>query len=275
MKRILFLFGILCGLMIVLPAWSFAQDVYEFSMLPRYFPKKIRSMIDPMAGYLAEEVGVPITPVLTKDFAEYENRLKSGEIEIGYENPLVYTKVSGSHEVLAMAIKGPGGDRFRGIIITRPDSDIQTFSDLKHKKIMIVGETSAGGFLSQKLTLIENGIAVDNDCELEVASDNKQENVIISVSIGDVDAGFIRESALHVADQYIQPGTIKVVAPCAWLPNWALSVNRSLPSARKEAIKAAIIGLDENSPVLKAMDVTGFKPATDSQYDVIRNVANN
>jgi phosphonate transport system substrate-binding protein len=275
MKRIIPFFGLLCGLMIVLPAWSAAQDVYEFSMLPRYFPKKIRSMIDPMAEYLAGEIGVPVSPVLMKDFAEYEDGLKSGEIEIGYENPLVYTKVSGSHEVLAMAIKGKGGDRFRGIIIARPDSDIQTFSDLKHKKIMIVGETSAGGFLSQKLTLIENGITVDNDCELEVASDNKQENVIISVSIGDVDAGFIRESALHVADQYIQPGTIKVVAPCAWLPNWALSVNRSLPSAKKEAIKAAIISLDENSPVLKAMDVTGFQPATDSQYDVIRNVASN
>jgi len=55
-------------------------------------------------------------------------------------------------------------------------------------------------------------------------------------------------------------------------PNWALSVNRSLPSAKKEAIKAAMIGLAENSPVLKAMDVTGFKPASDSQYDVIRRV---
>jgi phosphonate transport system substrate-binding protein len=272
MNRILPVICFLLCLIFVLPTLSMAEDVYEFSMLPRYFPKKIKSMINPLAEYLSGEVGVPVTPVLTKDFTEYENRLKSGEIEIGYENPLVYTKVSESHEVLAMAIKGKGGDRFRGIIITRPDSDIQTFSDLKHKKVMIVGETSAGGFLSQKLTLVENGIAVENDCELEVASDNKQENVIISVSIGDVDAGFIRESALHVADQYIQPGSIKVVAPCAWLPNWALSVSRTMPNAKKEAIKAAIIGLDKNSPVLKAMDVTGFKPAMDSQYDVIRRV---
>jgi len=275
MKKIISLICLSLSLMFVLPVWSAAEEVYEFSMLPRYFPKKIHSMIDPLAAYLSGEIGAQVTPVLTKDFAEYEDRLKSGEIEIGYENPLVYTKVSESHEVVAMAIKGEGGDRFRGIIIARPDSEVQTLGDLRHKKIMIVGLTSAGGYLSQKLTLAENGIAVQNDCDLEVASDNKQENVIISVSIGDVDAGFIRESALHVADQYIQPGTIKVVAPCAWLPNWALSVNRSLPSAKKEAIKAAMIGLTENSPVLKAMDVTGFRPATDSQYDVIRSVLEN
>ena len=275
MKRIATLIGLSLSLVLVFPAFCAAADVYEFSMLPRYFPQKIQRMIDPLAEYLSGEIGVQVNPVLTKDFTEYENRLKSGEIEIGYENPLVYTKVSESHEVLAMAVKGAGGDRFRGIIIARPDTDIQTFTDLKHKKIMIVGMTSAGGFLSQKITLAENGIVVEGDCELEVASDNKQENVIISVSIGDVDAGFIRESALHIADQYIQPGSIKVVAPCAWLPNWALSVNRSMPVAQKEAIKAAMVGLKEDSVVLKAMDVTGFRPATDSQYDVIRRVLNN
>lgn len=269
-----FLWMVVC-LVLLLSIPASASDVYEFSMLPRYFPKKIHSMIDPLAAYLSNAIGVQVNPVLANDFGEYENRLKSGEIEIGYENPLVYTKVSETHEVLAMAIKGEGGDRFRGIIIARPDSGIQAFSDLKHKKIMIVGETSAGGFLSQKLTLAENGLDVENDCELEVASDNKQENVIISVSVGDVDAGFIRESALHIADQYIQPGTVKVVAPCAWLPNWALSVNRQLPAEMKSAIQAAMVKLDETSAVLKAMDVSGFKPATDSEYDVVRQVLSN
>ena len=270
MNRIAFLIWLSVSMIFLSPALCVAEDVYVFSMLPRYFPKKIQSMVNPLAEYLSDEIGVQVNLVITKDFTEYENRLKSGEIEIGYENPLVYTKVSAIHEVLAMAVKGEGGDRFRGIIIARPDSGIQTFSDLKHKKIMIVGMTSAGGFLSQKLTLTENGIAVENDCELEVASDNKQENVIISVSIGDVDAGFIRESALHIADKYIQPGTIKVVASCEWLPNWALSVNRNLPDEKKEAIKAAMCGLDKNSPVLQAMDVTRFQLAVDSQYDVIR-----
>lgn len=273
MNRTAVVFYLIIGLVFLSPAWCGAEDVYEFSMLPRYFPKKIKSMIAPLAEHLSGEIGVSVNPVLTKDFTEYETRLKNGEIEIGYENPLVYTKVSDSHEVLAMAVKGKGGDRFRGIIIARPDSDIQTLGDLKHKTIMIVGPTSAGGFLSQKLTLAENGIAVENDCELEVASDNKQENVIISVSIGDVDAGFIRESALHSADPYIQPGTINVVSPCAWLPNWALSVNRNLPAAKKDAIRTAVIGLEKGAPVLKAMGITGFRPATDDQYDIVRQVA--
>jgi phosphonate transport system substrate-binding protein len=273
MKRAVYFLCCWVLLTLLSPFACTANEGYEFSMLPRYFPKKIRSMIEPVAGHLTETLGVQITPVLTKDFTDYENRLKSGDIQIGYENPLVYTKVSLRHEVLAMAVKGAGGDRFRGIIIARPDGEIQGVGDLKHKKVIIVGRTSAGGFLSQKLSLAEAGIDVEKDCQLEEASDNKQENVIISVSIGDADAGFIRESALHIADQYIQPGTIKVVAPCAWLPNWALSVDRNLPAERKAAIRSAMVGLSGDSPVLKAMGISGFKAATDAQYDVVRRVA--
>lgn len=46
-----------------------------------------------------------------------------------------------------------GGEKFRGIIITRKDSPINKIDDLKGKKIMIVSPSSAGGYLSQKLYL--------------------------------------------------------------------------------------------------------------------------
>jgi phosphonate transport system substrate-binding protein len=272
MNRITSFSCVLLYLTFILSGLGMAGDGYTFSMLPRFFPEKINSMITPLVNYLSNELGMQIKPIMTKDFTDYEDRLKNGEIEIGYENPVVYTIVSKEHEVIAMAVKGKGGSRFRGLIITRPDSDIQTISDLKHKTIMIVGATAAAGLLSQKLTLIKNGIYLEQDCQVEMATDNKQENVIISVSIGDVDAGFIRESALHIADQYIQPNTIEVVATCEWLPNWALSVDRSLPKDKKMAIRTAVTSLKQNSSVLKAMGVTNFQSATDSQYDVIRNL---
>jgi len=269
MKKIIIF---LLALIIFFPASVFAEETYKLTMLPRYFPKRIRSMIDPLAEYLSQRTGFTIKPVLTKDFTEYENSIKRGDIAIGYQNPLVYAKVSKAHEVLAMAIKGAGGDKFRGIVIARPDSGIESIRDLRNKKIMIVGKTSAGGFLSQKITLSENGINTKRDCVIEEASDNKQENVIISVSIGDVDAGFIRESALHVADKYIRPGSIMVVSNCAWLPNWAFSVNRNLPDEVKNKIKKAVLQLKREDPVLKAMRLEGFRPARDSQYDILRKL---
>jgi len=245
---------------------------YKLSILPRYFPEKLTAMMAPLSTYLSQEIGVDVTPVLTENFADYESKLLNETITIGYENPLVYVNVSARHEVLATAVKGKGGDKFRGIIITRPDSGITKIAALKGKNIMIVGKTSAGGYLSQKLTLKKNGIDVDSDCMLSVAADNRQENVIISVSIGDVDAGFIRESALHKADHFIMPGTITSITETAWLPNWAFSVNRRMPQHMKDTIQAAILKLPRNSNVLQAIGITSFINATDSDYDVMRSL---
>lgn len=272
LKSIVLLYVLLVGLVLSCGQAAAAGASYNLSMLPRYFPDKIMAMITPLAEYLSKETGDRIVPVLTKDFKDYENQIRSGQIHIGYENPLVFSNVTGTHQALAMVVKGEGKNRFRGVIITPKDSDIHTLADLKHKKIMIVGKTSAGGFLSQKISLTQIGFDLEKDCDIEEASDNKQENVIIAVSIGDADAGFIRESAFHIADAYIPPGSVKIMAPSAWLPNWALSVNRAMPEETKAKIKAALLALPANHPLLGAMQIEGFNAATDADYDMFRNL---
>lgn len=266
---VIFIFIFFMGMM---PMAVQAQQGYRISILPRFYPEKLTAMITPLAAYLSRETGFEIRPVLTKNFAEYEEKIRDGAIDIGYQNPLVYVNVAASHEAAATAVKGEGGDQFRGIIISRPEAPITKFKELRHKKVMIVSKTSAGGYLSQKLTLAENGLDVEKDCEIEVAAENRQENVIISVSIGDVDAGFIRESALHAADKYIMPGSIRVVTECSWLPNWALSLSRSMPSAHRKKIVKALLALGEGSPEIKAMGLRGFVSANDAKYDVMRKI---
>jgi len=272
MKRTRHILSVLCFALLLSSVPAHGQPIYKLSMLPRYFPEKIREMINPLADYLSKETGLIIRPVLTDDFTEYEKALKANEIHIGYSNPLVYVNIDSSHEVVAMAVKGKSGEKFRGIVIVRPDSQISDLSQLVHKKIMIVGKTSAGGFLSQKITAKVNGIDVEKDTELVSAADNKQENVIISVSIGDVDAGFIRESALHKADKYIVPNSIKILTPTAWLPNWAFSVSRTMPEEHRKMITKCMLKLARGSDVITSMGLTKFVTADDSNYDIMRSI---
>jgi len=250
-----------------------AAETYQLSMLPRYSSEEINRRISPLARYLSKKAGVTIEPIIINNFAQYEKKLKNGVIEVGYENPYIYVLVSQTHEVLAMAIKDQGGDKFRGIIIVRAGSDIVSVNDLKNRRISIVGRTSAGGYLSQKLTLMQNGLDVENDCQVSEAVDNKQENVILSVYTGDADAGFIRESALNRIDKFVPASKIKVINRSAWLPNWALSVKRSLPEEKKKAIKKALIDLNANNPVIKALKIDGFRTATDEEYDTVRQAS--
>jgi len=170
-----------------------------------------------------------------------------------------------------MAVKGADGDKFLGIVITRPVSGSNSLADLKGKLVMIVGETLAAGYLSQRLSLSEQGIDI-SEMSVEMAADNRQENVIVSVSVGDVDAGFIRESAFNKAGKYMAPGSVKTIVQTAWLPNWAVTIDRELEPALRDRIRQAVLDLQEGGTELKALGLKGFRAVGDGEYDVMREL---
>ncbi len=273
MKRITTCFlAILCWCIVTSASPTVAAD-YKLSMLPRYSTEEINARIIPLAKYLSDQTGLVIVPTLTSTFDQYIKQLSSGTIDIGFQNPYIYVLASKAHEVVAMAIKGTNRDKFRGFIITSSSSPLHTLEDLRGKKISIVGYTSAGGYLSQKLTMLDHGIDVDKECILEEAPENKQENVIFSVYTGDVDAGFVRESALNKAQAFVPASALTVMEGTAWLPNWAISVSRDMPQEDKAKIAQAIQALQDGAPALKALKVNKFRVAHDSEYNIVRRAA--
>lgn len=245
-----------------------SAETYKISIMPRYYNDKLTAMMTPLVEYLKGETGLDIELALAGDNADYEKRLSRGEIAIGFENPIVYVDVTPRHQVVAAA-KELGEARFRGIVVVPSDSAIKELKDLRGKRVMMTGKTSAGGYLSQKLSLMQAGIGI-KELKLETAADNRQENVMIAVSVGDVDAGFVRESSFHVADKYIAPGSVKRVIDTEWVPPWAFSVDTKLPEEVRAKLTAAVLKLQPGSPVLKALEVDQFIPAQDGEYDPIR-----
>jgi phosphonate transport system substrate-binding protein len=260
---------LLFGLLLCCSFTAMAANPLRLSMLPLYSTDEINRQLTPLAALLSEATGTQVEPILVNDFKEYGQRLKR-DIDISYQNPIVYVQSADKHEAVAVISQDPDGSKFRGIIITRADSPIISSEDLKGKRVAIVGLTSTGGFLSQRLTLLQEGIDPSRDMIIEEALNNKQENVILSVYNGDVDAGFIRESALHQADRYVPSSQIKVIKKTAYLPEWVISVNRDLPPKTKDAIRKTLIELKGNDPLLKTMKIKGFEATEDRAYDSVR-----
>jgi phosphonate transport system substrate-binding protein len=246
-----------------------AQTAYKLSILSIYSPAETDAQIRPLAKYLSASLKAPVEPVIYSDNAQYERALNSGEVDFGFENPPVYVKLN-THEAIAMALQGAEGDMYAGVIVTRSDSPIKTLADLKSKKIAIVSHTSGGGFLSQKLTLLEFGIDIAAEATLVEAVENKQENVLLSVHLDDADAGFVRESALHMTDNFIPSGRLKVLQKTALIPNWAFSIKKNLPDPVKKAVLEALLGLKKGDPVLTALRIDGLRPASDGEYNGVR-----
>lgn len=251
---------------------SVAAEEYILAMLPLFSVEQPTAMLSPLADRLSKETGNDIKVLAVENIDRYTAEIFHGSIVIGYESPSVYVNISNVHEAIAGAVTRQHDIFSKGIIIARPESGIAGLEDLKGKKIMIVSRESAGGFLSQKVTLKEKDIDVERDCQLSEAANHREENVIISVSIGDVDAGFISEYALHKADQYIAPGSVLSVVKTAPLPNWVVSVSRNMPQVQKDDLQEALLGLSPEDPALKALGISAFKRVSDADYDVIRDL---
>jgi phosphonate transport system substrate-binding protein len=266
MKRILVLLFLL-----LLWGQSLATgQEYRLSMQPLFSSEQMESMLKPLAAKLREETGYPVQALLSSNAAEYEIQVLRNRILLGYQTAAMYVQVSQRHEALARAVQGKGMQG--GLIIVRPGSGINAVADLKGKSIMIVSRNSSGGFLSQKQSLRNQGIEVEKDCQLTEAAAHLEENVILAVSIGDVDAGFISEAAQHKANEYIVPGSVVPFMKTAPLPDWVFSVSRKMPEEQKEDIREILLNLHANDPVLKALEITAFQEAHDADYDIIRSL---
>ena len=237
---------------------------YVLSMLPLFSATEIRSRTQPLADYLTRETGRSFVVYVKSDFELFRQSMESG-IDVAFTNPVFYASASSHHCVLAMASKGSSGKKFRGVIVTRDDSPISTVRDFLGKRVGYNGPTAGAAYLSQRLTQLEHSTDTKRDMTLIKPANNKQENTPLAVYAGDLDAGFVRESALQSVQAYIPSSRLKVLEETAWIPQWALYVSHSMPPEHAESIHSALIRLTSDDPALGALKIQAFKTALFAQ----------
>ena len=247
----------------------YGNNTVKVAHLPLYSAITLFDRFDPLMRYLSRKTGYEFKLVVPKDFEDFFDIVRRGEVEFSYSNPYIYIQLAdGGHlRALTTTIIPASGDIFRGIIITHQDSAIKTLEDLKGKDVMVVSYKSAGGFLAQQLLLQENGIDVFKD--LKLREGKRQEEVILNIYRKTADAGFVRESALEVLKEEIDLSRIRIVAKTAYIANWPFAATKSAPEQLTTLVRKSLLDLDDRS-ILSAAKIEGFKAATDRDFDSLR-----
>lgn len=248
---------------------EYGRNTMKVAILPLYSAITLFDRFDPLMRYLSRKTGYEFKLVIPKDFEDFFDIVKQGKVEFSYSNPYIYIQLAdkGFLRAFANTILQQTGDIFRGIIITHKDSPIRTLNDLKGKNIMVVSYKSAGGFLAQKLFLYENGIDVFKD--LKMIDGKRQEEVILNVYRKNVDAGFVRESALDVLEEEIDLGKIRILAKTPYIANWPFAATKNTDEKMIGLIQRNLLELKDGE-ILRAAHLTGFKPASDKDFDTLR-----
>lgn len=252
---------------------EYNKNSIRVAILPLYSAITLFDRFDPLMRYLSKKTGYEFKLVIPKDFEDFFDTVKQGKVEFSYSNPYIYIQLAdkGYLKAFANTVLEQTGDTFRGIIITHKDSAIRTLSDLKGKTVMFVSPRSAGGFLAQKLFLSENSVDVSKD--LKLIDGKRQEEVILNVYRKNVDAGFVRESALDVLKEEIDLAQIRILARTPYIANWPFAATKTADERLISVVQRSLLELKETA-VLSAAQIINFKTATDNDYDNLREWIN-
>jgi phosphonate transport system substrate-binding protein len=256
-------------------------DRLTYAYLPQFSHTVAFQRHHRLVQYLRETTGLDVVQIFPDTFDEHMRMVGQGQIDISFSNPFIYVMMAHDYCVRAFAriIERDGHERFRGEIIARADNPaIRSIADCRGKRWVAVDPFSAGGYLYALGLFLEHGIFPEDFAEIAFAPGpgGKQEKVILAVQAGQYDVGSVREGALAVLADKIDPTEIRVIGRTAWYPGWVYAARAELDPGIVARVGQALMALDGGNPVqreiLDSARFTAIVASDDREFDPVREL---
>ena len=252
-----------------------------YAYLPQYSHSVSFERHRRLVERLAAATGLHIRQVFPNTFDAHIKMVERGEIDISFSNPFIYIKLAEiGATAFARSIESTGKPDFRGQIICRRDNTkIQDIQDCRGKRWIAVDPSSAGGYLFALGHFIEQGINLQDFSEVAFAPGpgGKQEKVVFAVYTGQYDIGSIRNGTLSILKDRIDLSQIRILAETRAYPGWVYAARKDLDPEIVDKIAKAMFALTmknkKDAVILEAARIRGIIPATDADYNPIRDLA--
>ncbi len=259
-----------------LPQSAAAQDPKPLVLAVHpYLPAlEIERRFAPLARHIGEKTGRKIEISVSPDYSAHIKRVGTHVVALAYMGPAAYVtlvKTYGPEFFLLARQETNGTPDFHGHIVVAETSDIQTLADLRGRSFAFGDPQSTMSHLLPYYMLLEGGVKLDDLTRHPFLGGHR--NVALGVLSGDFAAGAIKED---VYVEYRERG-LRSIAVSPPIPDHLLIATRALPAGLAEKIRFSLLaaGFD---PAMRAIltaiqpDLTGFIPAQDSDYDILRRV---
>lgn len=265
----LLLLLMLLGLAPVLAARPLVLGVH-----PYLDPNELARRFQPLANYLADRLGQPVTLRIGESYEKHIDAVGRGAVDIGFLGPASYVSLVrryGGQHLLARLEVG-GEPTFHGRIVTRHDSGLQQLSDLAGKTFAFGSPASTMGHLVPRYLLLRAGIGLENLAGYRFYGSH--EDVAMAVLAGDADAGAVKE---EIAAKFRSRG-LTTLATTPALSEHLFVARGGLPAGLVARIRDALLALDRQHPetaaVLSAIKpgATALVPVDDADYAELRGI---
>lgn len=261
-----------------------APKQLRFGLLPAEDAGKMVEQFKGIADHVGAKLGLPVTIQVSESYNALIEAMRAGHLEVVYVGGSQYVKMKEiGMDVVPVVINRDedGRSYYKSCVITRSDSPIKTFNDLKGKTFAFVTPTSTSGGIAPAYLLLKNNIDPNKDFKNALYA-GKHDAVLLAVLNKKVDAGatgdlyFVRWAERGVfkmgkhdeaKDQLID-SDIRIIG-CIPVPNTPMVTMKKFGDKFVKDLQAAFVSVPkETAGNYKIWGTsTGFMPAKDADFN--------
>ena len=266
-----------------------AEGTLNVQFVPTNNDGSMEAKTGPFADYLSEKLGMDVNVTLATDYSTIVEAMASGKVDLGIMPPAAYVQarnLDAAEAILSSQlvkydedteepIEGEYTSTFKGEVLVKADSDMESLEDLKGKKIATLSPNSASGYIYPVAEMKDLGIDPLTDCTLTTVNDIPSE--MTAVLNGQQDACFVFQGARYVfsskfTDHDLYKDLKVLYLTDGDIPNDAIAVQPSMDEDLKAQIKDVFLNMANDEEGKEAMSLwghTGYGEADESAYDTI------
>ena len=257
----------------LVPAAGLAGEPLTLGIHPFLRPSELMERFTPLAGHLGSLLDRPVHIEIARDYAAHIQAIGEDRVDIAYLGPAPYVRMVkeyGPKPILAQ-LEDRGVDSFRGVIIARADSGLESLADLAGKRFAFGDPDSTMSHLVPRALLLQAGIGAGRLRGFEHLPNHMA--VALGVLGGLFDAGAVKGDIFR---RYEARG-LKALAFSPPVAEHLFVARATLPKETIGALRAALLRLprEGRGPViLHALkpSLTGLRPGDDRDYDALRGL---
>ena len=257
------------------------------SMAEEKWPEKINFGVIPTAGstsmkenfsglteHLNKKLGINVELQLAGDYTGVITGMQHKHIDVAYFGPESYVQAQkrANAEALVVEVDAESGlPGYRGIILTKKDSGLNTLESIKDKTWAFTSSQSTSGTLVPTVMFSKSGIDPQKYFS-KVLYSGGHEASILSIKAGKIDAASTNTLDFNRGlGKAWNENDFNIIWTSDLIPGSPMAVRGDLPESLKKALKEAFISYNDKDGLNK-LKIKGYIEANDSMYNPIRDL---
>ncbi len=233
------------------------------TVMYKMFTPILEVIQDDMSRQLGRPVDIELT--IFKSYDDGIQALVDGKVDMVHFGPASYVTAKARNPgVQLVAMEHEKGEkRFKGVIVVKTDSPIQTIEQLRGKRFAFGDKNSTIGRYLVQAELVDHGVYAKDLASFKYME--RHDQVAGAVELGDFEAGSVKSGTFK---KYAEKGTLRKLAEFENVTKPVVA-RAGLDPNVFSAVQTAFYGLKDET-VLKELKISGFMPSLDADYDFVR-----